>query len=288
MKKTFKKIINKVIMCVLWLLPKTIAHKLLYYKRVHKKLNLKNPKDFNEKLQYLILYKHGEKEKECSDKYLVRENLKELGYEDLLPKLYGAYKTFDEINISELPEKFVLKTNNGSGTAFICLDKNNFDFNKCKKMLNKNLKRNFAKESLEYHYMNIKPLIICEEYIDDGNGKNPLDYKIHCFNGNPECILVCSERANGLKRDYYDLNWEYLNYTKEEYRNINSHKKPLNLEEMIKIARELSKGFPFVRVDLYNVNGKIYFGELTFTPNAGINKNLKQEALDYFGNLIEI
>ena len=142
--------------------------------------------------------------------------------------------------------------------------------------------------NFEYHYKYIKPCIICEEYLKDKNYYMPIDYKIYCFNGKADCILVCTEREKNLRLDYYDLNWNYLNYSKKEYRNNTKLEKPKNLQEMIKIAEKLAGDNIFVRVDLYNINGKIYFGELTFTPCAGTVYYNTQEALNYFGEKLKV
>ena len=253
-----------------------------------KDLNLKNPKDFNEKIQWLIVNKYGRKEAKYADKIAVRDYIKEIGCENLLTKLYGTYNNFDEIDFDKLPEKFVLKTNHDCGSVVICKDKSLFNKEEAKAKLNKSLKRNFTQVNLEYHYKYIKPMIMCEEYIDDGSGKIPTDYKFFCFNGNPECVRVGTDRDNLLRLDYYDLEWNYLDYSNEEDKSEKKLEKPKNLNEMVEIAKKLSKPFQFVRADLYDCNGKIYFGELTLTPSAGLNKHTKQSALDYFGSLIDI
>ena len=272
----------------LYYLPKGFLHKRLYYKVLHKKLNLRNPKDFNEKIQYLMLNEYGKKEAELSDKYLVRNYVKDRGLEKNLIKLYKKYDDVEQINLEELPDKFVIKANNGCGNVFICRGKKEFNLEECKKRLKRALKINFAKENFEYHYKYIKPCIVCEEYLDDKVNVAPVDYKFVCFDGKPNCILVCSDRANKLKLDYYDLNWNYLEYSKKEYRNEEQMERPSNLEEMIKVAEILSKGHKFVRVDLYDVNNKVYFGEMTFTPAAGTIYYNTQESLDYFGSLLKL
>lgn len=286
MKNNIKKYIKKSCISTMYYLPKKIAHEMLYYLVKRKKLNLNNPKDFNEKIQWLIVNEYGKREGKLADKYLVREYVSEKGLSNILPKLYGVYDHFKEIDFSKLPKDFVLKTNHGSGGVFICESQKDFNFKECGKALDKNLKNDFSKKNLEYHYKYIEPKIICEEYLKEESRKNPLDYKFYCFNGKVECVLVCSEREENLKLDYYDLDWNCLNYSKEIYRSEKKQVKPEKFEEMIKIAEILSKEFKFVRVDLYNINGKIYFGELTFTPAAGLSSTITDEAADYLGNLI--
>lgn len=280
--------IRRAIVRFLYYLPKKIAHKILYYMVFREKLNIKDPQNFNEKIQWLILHEYNEKFADLADKYKVRNYITKRNYENLLPKLYGVYESAYDIDIDKLPNKFVLKPNNGCGHVFVCTNKSEFNFNECFTSLNKALKENFAKSNLEYHYKFIEPKIICEEYLEDKNNILPQDYKFYCYNGHVECILVCSNREKELKLDYYDKKWNYLNYSKTEYRSNKKISKPKNLNEMIKIASDLSQGFKFVRVDLYNINGKIYFGELTFTPASGLVKYNTDEALQHLGKLIEL
>lgn len=264
-------------------------HKRFFKKRIGKDLDLKNPKDFNEKIQWLILNRYGVKEAKLADKELVKEYVKQLKIPNLkVPKTLATYNDVSEIDINKLPDKFVLKCNHFSGNVFICKDKKEFDFDLAKKKLDEVLKRNFADINLEYHYSYIKPLIIAEEYLNDGIHKNPIDYKFYCFDGEPESILVCSNREKKLKLNDFDLDWNELDYTTDEYRSKERFKRPKRLKEMTKIAKQLSSGIPFVRVDLYEINGDIYFGEYTFTPAAGVIRYYKQEALDYFGSKIDL
>lgn len=273
---------------ILWRLPKKIATKIRYFVATEKVLNFKNPKDFNQKILYLLVNKYGDLETKCADKYEMREYVKEKGFDLYLPKLYGVYDDANKIIFENLPQEYVLKTNHGCGCTFIKRKDDKLDENFVKKELKKSLKQNFAKNNLEYQYKNIKPRIICEEYIKEEGKINPLDYKFYCFRGKVECILLCSEREQKLRLDYYDINWKKLDYAKAEYRSNKIHEKPKNFEKMIEIASKLSEDFPWVRVDLYNANGRIYIGELTFTPAAGIIKYNTQESLDYLGKLIEI
>ncbi len=273
---------------LLYILPKSLAHKIMYYTIKGKRLDLKNPKDINEKIHYMMVYRYGKKYGMLTDKCKVRNFVKDKGYEKLLPKLYGVYNNVNEIDIEKLPEKFVLKTNHGSGEVFICTNKKIFNFENCKKLLKKSLKKNYAYNYLEYHYKYIQPKIICEEFLSDQENRQPYDYKFFCFNGKADCILVCSDREQKNYRDFFDLNWNYLNYAKEEKRNPNKISKPKNLDKMIEYAEKLSNEFEFVRVDLYNINGKIYFGEMTFTPAAGYMDCCYDEVLQYLGSKMKI
>lgn len=280
-------ILSKLINNVLWILPKSIAHRIFYFYRTKKILHLKKPVLFNEKLQWLIVNYNGQIQADLSDKYKVREYVKECGYPDILTKLYAVYKTADEIDFNTLPHQFVLKANNCSGGVYICKDKETFDFKTAKKELNRFVKANFGKESLEYHYSMIKPCIICEEYLNDFE-TSITDYKFYCFDGKCDSLLVCTERDKDLKLDYYDLDLNYLEFAKPKFRSnrkINSIK---NFDKMIEIAEKLSAGFPFARIDLYNCDGKIYFGEITFTPYSGVLSTNTIESQIYYGNKLKL
>lgn len=283
-----KNKIFRIIISCLYYLPKGIAHKILYRICMKKKLILKKPKDFNEKIQWLMVNKYDKHYGDLVDKYKVRDYICQKGYENLLPELYGAYDSFKEIDFSKLPEEYVLKPNNGCGNIYINTKKEKIDLKEAEKSLTKAMKQNFAKKDLEYQYSYIEPKLICEEYLNDSKNKLPSDYKFYCFNGKVECVLVCSEREKELRLDYYDKNWNYLDYAKEEYKSKKIQEKPQNYEKMIEIAANLSVGFEFVRVDLYNINGKIYFGELTFSPACGLMNYTKENALNYLGSLIDI
>lgn len=285
------KTIWKVEKSILWFFPKEVAHKVFYKRLTGENLNLIQPKNFNEKIQWLIVNKYGSELSPFVDKYLVRDYVKNKGYKKHLPKLLGVYKNTESIDISKLPNKFVLKANHGAGYDFhsICTSKKDYDYKSEFKKLSKSLKKNYAKVSLEYHYSYITPRIICEEYLEDEQQTPLLDYKLFCFHGKVKCILVCSERnGTNFTRDYYDREWNYLDYTKEEYRHKNGHEKPKNLKKMFDIAEDLAESFSFVRVDFYNIEGDIYFGEMTFSPAAGKNMTYNDYGLKKLGEYLSI
>ena len=176
------------------------------------------------------------------------------------------YDDFDQINFNNLPSKFVLKCTHGCGYNIICDDKEKLNIVAAKRKVNKWLKEKYGYATTKLHYTKIKPRIIIEKYLCDESGKMPIDYKFYCMNGKVKCILVCSEREKKLRLSYYDTQWHRLKYEKVSRSSKIDIKKPKNLEKMINYAEKLSNEFPFVRVDLYNDNGKIIFGELTFTP----------------------
>lgn len=280
---------HKILIFILKLLPKNLAHKILYKRHTKKKLDLKNPQDFNEKIQYLIVNFFSKKEANLSDKLNVKEYVSKLKIKDLfIPKTIACYYDVDSIDINKLPSRFVLKCNHGSGNVIICNSKSNFDFEAAKRILKNELKKDYSNNLLEYHYKYIKPCVIAEEYLDDSGNKNPVDYKFYCFNGKVDNILVCTEREKKLKLNDYDKDWNLLDNIKPEIKSKIRVDKPKNLNKMIKMAEELSKGIPFVRVDLYNIDGKIYFGEYTFTPMGGLINYYNDKALKHYGDLIDL
>ncbi|MBI6060429.1 ATP-grasp fold amidoligase family protein [Clostridium perfringens] len=269
--------------------PKLLT-KLLFYKNFKKRLNLRNPKDINEKIQYLKFnnYFNNEVITNCVDKYMVRKYLKKLDLDRLCPTLYGVYDNVNQINWDILPEKFVIKCNHGSGMNIICLDKTKLDINETIKKLDFWMKTDFWKLYGEIHYKNINKKIIIEELLDE----NILTYKFYCFNGNVKISYVSLNGENGEKEkylDYFDKDWNRLNITlgkHEHYPGI--IEKPINYEEMIFLAEKLSKNFPFVRVDLYNLDGKIYFSELTFIPTGGMMQLKPEKTATEWGEWLYI
>ena len=273
-------------------LPDKSYIKLYYRLRVGRKLNMNNPITLNEKLQWLKFNYRFPLQSIVSDKLLVREYVKDKIGEKYLIPLIGSWKKYDDIDFSLLPEKFVLKCNHDSGGLVVCNDKEKLDHIEAKRKIEKSLNSNFFYIGREYQYRNIKPMILCEKFISD-NGNVPMDYKIYCFNGVPDVILVCKDRfsKNTHRASYYFFNqeWQFqpLNKGDENIKNVDIQK-PKNLDEMIDIAKELSKDFVFARIDLYNVDGKIYFGEITLSPNSGFDPDIKYETDLMFGEKLGI
>lgn len=248
------------------------------YKRIMKKsLDLSNPIAFTEKLQALkIVYKKSENLNlytKLTDKVLVKDLVsKSIGPEYIIPTI-GVWNNFSDINFDILPNKFVLKTNHDSGGIVICRDKSTFDKANAKKKLEKSIHRNFYWYGREAQYKYIKKKIIAEEYIEELSG-GLYDYKIHCFSGKPLFIQCIGERNfknhTGYQKNY-DLNWNELDWVFEDYPKFPYNvPKPKHLEEMINVATKLSEKFKYVRVDLYDLEEKVLFGEMTFTPGNGI------------------
>lgn len=242
--------------------------KELYYKSFGEYPDLENPKTFNEKLQWLKLKYRNPDMVQCADKYEVRKYISDRGLDYLLNELIAVYDSVNEINLDELPERFVLKGSHGSGWNLIVKNKYKINWTAWKLIMNSWLKQNLYNYGREWVYKNIKPRIVCEKYLEDSNGEL-LDYKVLCFKGEPKLIQVDKDRFNNRTTNYYNTNWQLTNL-KIGYENSGAIKKPTNFDEMMRIAKILSKDFPFVRVDFYEVDGKLYFGELTFYPFNGI------------------
>lgn len=238
----------------------------------HHKCNLKNPIRYTEKLQYLRLFVYPKDNlvSKCASRDGAREYLKELGYEDLLIPSFGVFDKFDDINFDALPNSFVLKCTHACAFNLIVKDKSKLDIKKARKQFNKWLKTNYGNKTLEKHYSSITPRIIVEKYIGEIDSL-PVEYKIHVFNGVAKSMYVVTGRGQDIRYNNYYIDWKEFDGSQ-----FNGWKKkedgvpiPSNWDEMVKIAENLAKKFPFVRVDLYNINGKIYFGEMTFTPAKG-------------------
>ena len=247
--------------------------KIIFKLRLGYSLDLKNPQTFNEKLQWLKLYDRNPKYIQMVDKYEVRKYISEnIGEEYLIP-LIGVYNRFEEINFEELPNQFVIKCTHDSGGVVICKNKSKFDIRKAKEKIKKSMKRNFYYSGREWPYKNIKPKIIIEQYMEDKKAKELIDFKIMCFNGIPKFSFTCSERYNdGLKVTFYNLSWEKMSFERHYPSSTKNIEKPKNYELMLELSKKLSKNIPFVRVDWYEINGKLYFGELTFYPGSGMEE----------------
>ena len=261
---------------------KKIKEKYRYYMIKHKyiellkrdfkscvgyELNLDNPKSFNEKLQWLKCYYRDPLMEICADKIAVRNFVKKSIGEKYLTPIYGIYNTPEEIDFNKLPDSFVLKTNHASGQVIICKNKININKNKIKYQLKKWLTTNYYYLSGEWVYKNIKPQIICEKLLDD----NITDYKFYCFNGEPKILLVCTDRANEVKMNYYDMDFNLLPFIqKANNNNLEKINIPEKFELLKQLSQKLSKNFPHVRVDFFVVKNKIYFSELTFFDSNGM------------------
>lgn len=285
-------VINAFYKCLYVINPKYSAD-AMYYRAFGKRMNLNNPKDLIEKQTWLQFNTNTSLWTLCADKYRVREYVKEKGLESILTSLYGQWENVDDINFDALPNKFVLKANNGCGTVIPVLDKKQLNITETKKTLKDWIKKPYGYVAAQFHYLPIKRCIVAEQLLEEEGEMKTLsphslvDYKIWCFNGQPECILVVFDRAPGFTQQaVYDLEWNDIS---SKVFSADYYKKPLakpkNLDKMIEYAKILSKDFLEVRTDFYNIDGKIYFGELTFTAGYG---DLTEEYYRYLGSKFEL
>ena len=235
--------------------------------------DFKNPKTYNEKLQWIKLNDRNPLYTTLVDKASVKDYVAEkIGSKYIIPTL-GVWNDFDEIDFDKLPNQFVLKTTHDSGGVVICKDKAKFDKKGARKKIIKSFKRNYYYQNREWPYKDVKPRIIAEEFITDLGKDGLCEYKIFCFNGEPKIVLLCKGEAHGAGRtnDYCDLEYNRLPFVSVNPNSEGEIVKPKEHDEIIEIAKKLSQGFPQVRVDTYVSNGKIYFGELTFFHNSGFS-----------------
>lgn len=256
---------------------------------MRQKLDLDNPQTFNEKLQWLKLYDHNPEYTAMVDKYAAKEWIaNRLGEQYIIPTL-GVYEHFDDIDFDKLPNQFVLKCTHDSGGLVIVRDKSKFDKVAAKKKIEKHLKCNYYWGLREWPYKNVLPRIIAEKYMTDESGIELKDYKIFCFNGKPEYVEVDFNRHIQHKLNPYDFDWNPLNFCDSSKNDYDADiKKPARLEDMRKMAAELSKNIKFLRVDFYSIYDKIYVGELTLYPGSGYIQFEPKEVDLRLGKLLDL
>jgi hypothetical protein len=252
------------------------------------KLNLQNPTTYNEKLQWIKLYDKNQLMPKCVDKYTVREYVESKGCKNILNELLWQGFNPEEIPYDKLPNKFVIKVTHGSTFNIICTDKSKLDKKDVIKKCNKWLKAKFLPCYGEWFYGIEKPRIIVEKYLDDGHNGDLFDYKVFCFNGKAKLIDVHCGRFDKHKRNIYDTKWNFLEEVQFKYEHFERLEKPKELSELIKYAEILSKDFLHARVDFYIVNGKVIFGELTFTNGAGFDHIKPYEFDKKMGDWLEL
>lgn len=259
--------------------PDKIYLKVVYRIRMKKSLDFRNPQTFNEKMQWLKVNNRRDIYTTLVDKYSVRAYIKNMiGEKYLIPLLGEVWNRVEDIDFDSLPNQFVLKTTHDSGGVVICTDKSKFDRDKAIKKLKLSLGHDYYGESREWPYKNVKKRIIAETFMKDTENEELKDFKFYCFNGVPTYCHVIGSRQTNETMDFYDMEWNLMPFTKmknmfEEFPHDTSNTTPPDkLKEMMSIAKKLSKGFPFVRIDLYQINNKVYFGEITFFPNSGFGK----------------
>ena len=253
-------------------IPDAIFLKFIYRNIFGRKLDLNEPRSFNEKLQWLKLYDRKPEYTAMVDKYLAKELIAEkLGKEYVIPTI-GVWDRFEDIAFDKLPDRFVLKCNHDSGGLVICRDKAKLDIKEAEKKIKWSLNRNYYWVGREWPYKDVKRKIIAEEYIENEEGKGLVDYKFYCFNGHVEYLYVSEglEDHKTARISFLTPDWEFAPFERADYKPFSElPKKPGRFSDMLKIAEKLSEGFPFLRVDLYEVNGEIYFSEFTFAPCSG-------------------
>ena len=245
----------------------------LYYVSYKRFPNLKEPTLFSEKINYLALndFFKDPQVSICADKVRVRDYIEGLGLKEILINNYGVWENAKDIDWDALPSKFVLKCNHGSGYNIVCTDKSKLDINDVTNRLNNWLKNDYWKRSGELFYKDIKPLILCEEFIKTSDGLPPKDYKFFCSYGEPKFLFVAQERGETTtKFDFFTPEWEFIPVTDAAHPHYQGNTlKPDGLEKMLSLCRIIAKKWPLVRVDFYNEKGKVYFGEITFMHHAG-------------------
>lgn len=272
-------------------IPDKIILKRNFVKIMEKHLNLANPNTYNEKLQWLKLYNRNPLYTTLVDKYAVKQYIADkIGEQYVIPTL-GVWNKFDDVDFSKLPNQFVLKCTHDSGGLVICKEKCSLDMLAAKEKLNSSLKHNYYYNSCEWPYKNVPHRIIAEKYMEDEKDGELRDYKFYTFNGEPKYLLLATNRQSKDKPlcfDYFDMDFNHLNLTNHWHPNNECEvpHKPLNFEKMKELAKILAKDIPHVRVDFYEVNGQIYFGEMTFFDMGGYLKLSPSSWEKEWGDLI--
>ena len=291
--KKYLKNPKKILLLLLYKLSKFFKNdefylKIFYRISIGKKLTLQKPITYNEKLQWLKLNYKNPNYIEMVDKIKAKKYAGcTIGKEHIIP-LLGIWNEFDDIDFSKLPNKFVLKTSHGCGGVVICKNKKKFNISKAKKIINKSLKHNYFFRGREFYYKKIKPRILAEEFMVDESGYELKDYKFFCFDGIPKAMFIATGRPYDTRFDFFDIEFNHLAFI-NGYKNADIQpKKPKNFEKMVELSAKLSENIPHVRVDFYNVNGRIYFGEMTFSHWGGM-KAFEPEEWDHkFGEWIKL
>lgn len=273
------------------MLPDSIYIKLRYYTTFGKTLNLKNPLTFNEKLQWLKLHDRNPLYTKLVDKSLVKEWVADKIGGQYIVKTYASWNRAGDVDVSSLPSSFVLKTNHDSSGSIICFNKEIFNEEAAKKELKQRLHFNYYWNGREWPYKNVERKVIAEECLTPNPSVDLPDYKVFCFNGHADCAMVCLGRASGNTRFVFvDRDWGLRRYNVSSLELPEDFElpKPKNADLMFTLAERLSRGIPFVRVDLYNVDGHVFFGEMTFYPQSGFDKNILPEADRRWGDMLNL
>jgi hypothetical protein len=269
-------------------IPDRIALARRYQRVFGKPLDLKNPRTFNEKLFWLMLYYRTPEVARLADKYEARSYVAERVGSGLLNELYGVWDRTDDIDFEKLPDAFVLKVNWGWGANIFCRNRSELDVPQTRERLSSWMRRSHYWAAREWCYKNIKPRITCERFRTDGTWSSPTDYKFFCFGGEPRFVWVHTDRFAQHGRALFDLNWQATPFTYRKPARGPMVPRPHNLDEMVACARTLSSGFPFVRVDLYGADGRMFFGEMTWYPVAGEGRFVPDHYDRYWGDALTL
>lgn len=284
--------IYKYILYIAQCLPDKQFIQLQYWIAMRKKLNLKNPKTFNEKIQWLKLYDHNPQYTRMVDKVAAKDYVAGILGEDYIIPTLGVWEKAEDIEWDTLPEKFVLKCNHDSGGLIICRDKSKLDKNAAISKLNKSLKTDFYRKEREWPYKNVQRRILAEELLEPKPGTNDIpDYKWYCFDGVPKFCQVIQNRSSKETIDFFDIDWNHQNFVGLNPMADNAEvtpPRPSNLDIHIKIARELSKGIAFSRIDLYEMGQKTYFGEITLYPASGLGSFRPDNYNEILGQMLNL
>lgn len=262
----------------------------MYKVTMNEELNINSPVTYNEKIQWLKLNDRKDIYSMMVDKYETKKYVsKIIGEEYIIPTI-GIYNKFEEIDFNQLPDKFVMKCTHDSGGIVICKNKSKLNLKKAKKKINKSLKQNYFYYGREWPYKNVKPRIIIEKYMEDQSQKNILDYKFFCFGGKVECLYISEgSHSNNQKLQFYDKNFNLIDCTRKDYKKFEVlPQKPINFNKMIEFSEVLSKNIEHIRVDFYEINGKLYFSELTFYTGSGYIPWVDKKWDYEFGKMINL
>ena len=273
-----------------WFFSDKLYLKIIYRGRMGKKLNLCNPQSFNEKLQWLKLYDRRPVYTTMVDKYAAKDYVSNIIGEEYIIPTIGVWERPEEIDWNKLPNQFVLKCTHDSGGLVICRDKYKLDIKCAVQKLNNSLKNNFFLAAREWPYKNVPRRIIAEQYMEDTETKELRDYKFFCFNGVPKALFIATDRQNREEPyfDFFDMDFNHLDMRHGHPNAPHLPEKPKCFEEMKVLAAKLSKGYPHIRVDLYEVNGKVYFGELTLFHHTGMVNFEPEKWDDIFGSWLDL
>lgn len=268
---------------------------ILYLVKYKKFINLSNPQTMDEKIQWLKLntYLDNPLVTQCADKYMVRDYVASCGCGEILNQLYFAWDSVDDVDWDLLPKSFVLKWNFGCGQNYIVRDKNKVNRDDVIRKIKEWYRSHdsFYLPYSEMQYRNIRPKLLCEKLIETSTGELPIDYKLYCFNGIPDSVMLCVGRSKGKPQYYYfDQDWNFLRYNKVDSQLPKDFTipQPKNVKKLFEYAKKLSKPFPFVRADFYLENGMVTFGELTFTPSGGFDLDITTETELFLGKKLHL